>query len=176
MTAAADPVASHVAHDVDPRQRHIGARLRRVRAQQGLSLAQVEQRSEGRWKAVVVGAYERGDRAVTIGRLAGLASFYGVPVAVLVPDPSPTAGLPEPAPDAGLLLDVDRLLVHRDDDGPVGAVARFAARIRDVRGDHGGDVLTLREDDVDTLAVAAGVEVDVLHRELVALGLRLDLR
>ena len=39
----------------------LGARLRAIRAQQGLSLHGVEEKSEGRWKAVVVGSYERGD-------------------------------------------------------------------------------------------------------------------
>ena len=54
--------------------------------QQGLSLHGVEEKSEGRWKAVVVGSYERGDRAVTVAKLAELAEFYGVPVAELLPD------------------------------------------------------------------------------------------
>ena len=64
----------------------LGARLRSIRAQQGLSLHGVEEKSEGRWKAVVVGSYERGDRAVTVAKLAELAEFYGVPVAELLPD------------------------------------------------------------------------------------------
>jgi transcriptional regulator with XRE-family HTH domain len=63
----------------------VGDRLRDIRRQQGLSLAEVEARSGGAWKAVVVGAYERGDRAVTISRLAELAAFYGVQLASLLP-------------------------------------------------------------------------------------------
>ena len=63
----------------------VGDRLRDIRRQQGLSLADVEAKSGGSWKAVVVGAYERGDRAVTISRLADLAEFYGVPLASLLP-------------------------------------------------------------------------------------------
>jgi len=58
----------------------LGARLRDVRQREGLSLQRVEQRSGGRWKAVVVGSYERGDRAVTVQKLAELARFYGVPM------------------------------------------------------------------------------------------------
>ena len=41
--------------------RALGARLRAIRTQQGLSLHGVEKKSKGRWKAVVVGSYERGD-------------------------------------------------------------------------------------------------------------------
>jgi transcriptional regulator with XRE-family HTH domain len=51
-------------------QKRLGARLRAIRQQQGLTLQQVEEMSEGRWKAVVVGSYERGDRAVSVAKLA----------------------------------------------------------------------------------------------------------
>ena len=44
----------------------LGARLRSIRQQQGMSLQAVEEKSQGRWKAVVIGSYERGDRAVTV--------------------------------------------------------------------------------------------------------------
>ena len=50
----------------------LGGKLRAIRQQQGLSLHGVEQKSGGRWKAVVVGSYERGDRAVTVQKLAEL--------------------------------------------------------------------------------------------------------
>lgn len=154
----------------DTRQRELGARLRRVRTQQGLSLAQVEQRSGGRWKAVVVGAYERGDRAVTIERLAELAAFYGVPLAHLLPG-SPSATAARVDDGDGMLLDLPRLRGHHDPDGPIGALARFADRIRLLRGDHAGRVLTLRRADLATLALAAGIEPDELHDQLAAHGL-----
>ena len=54
----------------------LGARLRSIRVQQGLTLYDVEEKSAGHWKAVVVGSYERADRAVTVVRLAELAEFY----------------------------------------------------------------------------------------------------
>jgi transcriptional regulator with XRE-family HTH domain len=75
----------------DAEERHyalaLGERLRRVRQQQGLSLHDVEHRSDGTLKASVVGAYERGERAVSITRMEVLADFYRVPVAELLPDP-----------------------------------------------------------------------------------------
>ena len=74
----------------------LGAKLRGIRQQQGLSLHGVEQKSGGRWKAVVVGSYERGDRAVTVQKLAELADFYGVPVAELLPEGRVPSGA-EPA-------------------------------------------------------------------------------
>ena len=67
----------------------LGQRLREVRKQQKMSLNQLEERSKGRWKSVVVGSYERGDRAITAINLERLAAFYGVPVSVFFPDPTP---------------------------------------------------------------------------------------
>ena len=86
--------------------RALGGRLRAIRTQQGLSLHGVEEKSDGRWKAVVVGSYERGDRAVTVQRLAELADFYAVPVSELLPDSTPQ-GAAEPPPR--LILDLEKL-------------------------------------------------------------------
>src|SRR4051812_29652887 len=80
-----------------PYAKALGQRLRAIRMQQGLSLHGVEEKSEGRWKAVVVGSYERGDRAVTVQRLAELSEFYGVPISELLPDGEPAAAAAEPA-------------------------------------------------------------------------------
>lgn len=63
----------------------LGNRLRAVRNAQGLSLGDVEKRSKGAWKAVVVGSYERAQRGVAVPKLAELAEFYGVPVTDLLP-------------------------------------------------------------------------------------------
>jgi len=100
----------------------LGARLRDVRQREGLSLQRVEQRSGGRWKAVVVGSYERGDRAVTAQKLAALARFYGVPMSELVPpdDVGSDDGGATP-----IVLNLDRLYqLPRRKTGPV---ARYAA-------------------------------------------------
>ena len=68
----------------------VGRRLRSVRTRLGMSLASVETRSGGQWSAAAIGAYERGSRAVTAGRLAALAAFYQVPLTDLLPDPGDT--------------------------------------------------------------------------------------
>jgi len=65
-----------VAPDDREYARALGSRLRAVRSQQRLSLHGVERKSGGKWKAVVVGSYERGDRAVSVARLAGVVEFY----------------------------------------------------------------------------------------------------
>jgi transcriptional regulator with XRE-family HTH domain len=64
----------------------LGARLRALRQDLGLSLAEVEATSGGAINAVVLGSYERGDRTVSVIRLEELAEFYGVLAEDLVAD------------------------------------------------------------------------------------------
>lgn len=66
-------------------QRALGERLRAVRRARGLSQAAVAHQSGGAWPAAVIGSYERGDRAITVGRLAALAAFYELPPVALLP-------------------------------------------------------------------------------------------
>ena len=121
----------------------LGARLRAIRTQQGLSLHGVEEKSRGRWKAVVVGSYERGDRSVTVQKLAELAEFYGVPVSELLPgDATPTPLVPSPK----LVIDLERMgQLPKDKVGPL---ARYVATIQSQRGDYNGRVLSVRHEDV----------------------------
>src|SRR5437879_12323964 len=63
----------------------VGQRLRQVRKQQRLSLQAVEAASNQEFRASVLGAYERGERAISVPRLQRLAKFYNVPVDQLLP-------------------------------------------------------------------------------------------
>src|SRR5579863_8446119 len=97
--------------------RAVGARLRVVRHQIGMSLQAVEASSNHEFKASVLGAYERGERAISVPRLQRLAKFYNVPVDQLLPKDSG----PEPAwgpPTEVDLRDAERGY-HVDDDGKV---------------------------------------------------------
>ena len=70
----------------------LGARLRAVRRQHGMTLEQVHQRSGGRWSRVLLGCYERADRAVSVTTLVELAAIYGVRTEDLLPtEPAPAA-------------------------------------------------------------------------------------
>src|SRR3954469_14879614 len=86
--------------------RALGGRLRAIRTQQGLSLHGVEEKSSGKWKAVVVGSYERGDPSGARARRAEPAEFSGVRGGELLPDGAAYGGN-EPAPK--LILDLERL-------------------------------------------------------------------
>jgi transcriptional regulator with XRE-family HTH domain len=143
--------------------RALGARLRSIRAQQHLSLHGVERKSGGRWKAVVVGSYERGDRAVSVQRLAELAEFYGVPVGELLPR--------EHAPSGGgsgltkIVINLERLPLLPSEE--VGPLARFVAAIQRQRGDYGNKVLSIRSEDMRSLAIMYDTSVDDLTQRMV---------
>jgi transcriptional regulator with XRE-family HTH domain len=145
--------------------RALGARLRAIRTQQGLSLHGVEEKSQGRWKAVVVGSYERGDRAVTVQKLAELADFYGVPVSELLPGSLPN-GVAEAPPR--LVLDLERLsAVPAEKAGPL---ARYVATIQSQRGDYNGRVLSVRQEDLRTLAVIYDSSATALVEQFITWG------
>lgn len=144
----------------------LGARLRAIRTQQGLSLHGVEERSDGRWKAVVVGSYERGDRAVTVQRLAELADFYGVPVAELLPESGASPAASEPPPR--LVIDLERIsAVPPEQAAPL---ARYTATIQSQRGDYNGRVLSIRQEDLRTLAVIFDETPSQLTEQLITWG------
>jgi transcriptional regulator with XRE-family HTH domain len=145
--------------------RSLGARLRAIRTQQGMSLHGVEERSEGRWKAVVVGSYERGDRAVTVQRLAELADFYGVPVSALLPEAGSSSVVEAPP---RLIIDLERLAsVPAERAGPL---ARYAATIQSQRGDYNGRVLSIRQEDLRSLAVIYDETPSQLTEQLISWG------
>ena len=102
----------------------LGQRLRAARRHRGWSLGDVEAQTEGEFKASVVGAYERGERAISVQRFARLAEVYGS---------SPSDLLPA-SPDPQLVIDLDVLSV---DDGNL--VDRYLAAIQMMRKQPGVD-------------------------------------
>jgi transcriptional regulator with XRE-family HTH domain len=56
-----------------------GRELRRARVEAGFTLQGVKVRSGARFKPSAVGAYERGERAISLDRFIALANIYGLP-------------------------------------------------------------------------------------------------
>jgi transcriptional regulator with XRE-family HTH domain len=144
----------------------LGTRLRAVRMQQHLSLHGVERKSGGRWKAVVVGSYERGDRAVSVQRLSELAEFYGVPVGDLLP-PEETQITVERGgtPLSRIVLNLDR--VSDLSQGESDILRRFASSIQRQRGEVGARSLSVRYEDLRTLALMYDMSIENLTERLV---------
>jgi transcriptional regulator with XRE-family HTH domain len=141
----------------------VGERLRRVRVELGLSLQDVERRSDARWKAAVVGSYERGDRNISATRLLELAEFYGVnPADVLPGDPPPPA-----RGGGGVVLDLHRLAALGE---AWSGLRRYCETIQQQRGDYNRRVLSLRGEDLRAIAVIQDATVDELVTQLRAVG------
>jgi transcriptional regulator with XRE-family HTH domain len=156
--------------------RQVGDRLRKVRKQQRLSLQAVETSSTHEFKASVLGAYERGERAISVPRLQRLALFYNVPVDQLLP-----------RPDGDLPFDYDGLTVPDETprkvtidltalseaDGPEAELlGRYLRMIQVQRQDFNGRVLTVREDDLRAIACMLESRPEHMRRRLDELGLR----
>jgi transcriptional regulator with XRE-family HTH domain len=138
--------------------RAVGERLRNLRRQQRLSLLAVEEASGREFKASVLGAYERGERIISVLRLQRLAELYGVPVDQLLPRTSAAgignSGAPGGENDNGaahaLAIDLVRL---NDLDAPEKDILRrYISMIQIQRGDFNGRVISIRNEDVRALA------------------------
>jgi transcriptional regulator with XRE-family HTH domain len=166
LPGADDPPAGN-AHEDGSYQQRLGARLRAIRRARGMRLQDVEIRSAGRFKAVVVGSYERGDRAISAHRLAALATFYDVPLEDILPDAGAVHRARSRTDEVPLAIDQLRLR----DDPELEPLARLTHHVQWQRGDYNGRVLTLRNDDLRTLAIALGLEPEQLASWLAERGL-----
>jgi transcriptional regulator with XRE-family HTH domain len=160
----------------------VGERLRAIRRQKGLSLHDVEARSGMEFKASVLGAYERGERAISVPRLLRLADIYEVPSDQLLPrlldaDIDLDAEQDVPSIDLmsrGFTIDLQRL--HELDEPESTILSRYATSIQLERQDFNGRLLTIRRDDLRVLAAVFGRTVEELGRRFVQLGLVADVK
>ncbi len=161
--------------------RRVGERLRAIRKQKGLSLQEVESASNQEFKASVLGAYERGERAISVPRLQRLARFYNVPVDQLLPrdaseidltDSAVAAGESERSWDGSDKITIDLTRFEGVDDDEARVLHRYVNTIQVQRQDFNGRMLTIRRDDLRAIAAAAGIDVDALVRRLDDLQLR----
>ena len=152
----------------------VGERLRNIRLQKGLSLHDVEERSNKEFKASVLGAYERGERSISVPRLQRLAIFYGVPVDHLLPrlgpEVSEAAAASGGGNDEAVCIDLEALESRSEPEAQM--LNRYLALIQTQRGDFNGKVLTIRRDDVRVLAAILDQSPGGLIERLDDLGLR----
>ena len=156
--------------------RKVGERLRAIRRQKRLSLHDVEAASNAEFKASVLGAYERGERSISVPRLQRLAGFYDVPVDQLLPtddEEGEVIDITDRAlarqAESHLVLDLQMLA---DLGGPEGDMLnRYVRTIQIQRQDFNGRMLTIRKDDVRAIACILGVATDRTLDRLDQLGL-----
>jgi transcriptional regulator with XRE-family HTH domain len=168
--------------------RAVGARLRAMRKQMHLSLQAVEATSEQEFKASVLGAYERGERAISVPRLQRLAKLYDVPVDQLLPPdgdastrwgaggasvetaPLSARRVPAAAPANGKVT-IDLTKLHSVSGPERDLLRRFLSMIQVHRQDFNGRMITIRAEDLRAIACLFGVTPDVMGQRLDELGL-----
>jgi transcriptional regulator with XRE-family HTH domain len=166
--------------------RRVGERLRAIRKQKGLSLQEVEAASEQEFKASVLGAYERGERSISVPRLQRLARYYNVPVDQLLPrdvDIDLTAATEASERDGdfgrrtawgdGEKITIDLTAFERIAEPEADMLQRYLNMIQVQRQDFNGRMLTIRGDDLRAIACLFGTDADGIVRRLDDLRLRL---
>jgi len=142
----------------------ISIRLRQIRKQQNLTLKQVEIRSKGKWKAVVIGSYERGTRSLSISKAKSLCEFYGVPLSALFQ----SEGIQQVPPTEGALrIDLRNLRSKISQNDPlIGQLHNLLSFIARRRDDWNGEIMTIRLQDNEALGLLVQKEQSELRKAL----------
>ncbi|MDA8297731.1 MAG: helix-turn-helix domain-containing protein [Actinomycetota bacterium] len=151
----------------------VGERLRAVRRQRQLSLQAVAASSGQEFRASALGAYERGERAISVPRLQRLAHLYGVPVEQLLPPTDPMPARPRPPATErgrGGAVTIDLEMLAEAPGEHVAALRRFVDSILRERHQVGGRTLTIRRDDLRVIGAAFGLGDEGMLASLKALG------
>jgi transcriptional regulator with XRE-family HTH domain len=160
----------------------VGARLRAVRKQMRLSLQAVEAMSGQEFKASVLGAYERGERAISVPRLQRLAKIYDVPVDQLLPqddEDSSRWGTGDGSKgrrgprifDGGGKVTIDLTKLNSVSGPERDLLRRFLSMIQVQRQDFNGRMISIRAEDLRAIACLFGVTPEAMSRRLDELGL-----
>ena len=151
--------------------RLVGERLRQIRQQKKLSLSDVESATNQEFKASVMGAYERGERMISVPRLERLARFYGVTVDQLLPRDKQREGDTQTQSVAPTKLRIDVAKLSLRDGKEFKMLERLLRMIQVQRQDFNGKVITVRAHDTRAIAVILDVAVDDVGAKLAELDL-----
>ena len=129
----------------------ICARIRKQRKARSLTLQDIERLSNGQIKAVVMGSYERGSRAISLARTIEIANLFAIPLSELIEEPTTISS----RNDEFLIFDLRRLreISNKNQSDAICKINAFLGAICARRRDWNGEVLTLRSADLDTLTL-----------------------
>ena len=129
----------------------ISARIRAQRKARSLTLQDIERLSNGRIKAVVMGSYERGSRAISLARTIEIANLFAIPLTELIEEPRKI----ESGSDGALIFDLRKLreISLSVTGNEITKINAFVTAISARRRDWNGEILTLRSGDLDTLTL-----------------------
>jgi transcriptional regulator with XRE-family HTH domain len=136
--------------------------LRELRRKRGLTLQECEELTQGELKAVVLGSYERGHRAISLARLQQLADFYQVEIEYFFIDTSVTSS----TESGRLVFDIRRIKKLVDLGPTLVNVKKYLASIAARRRDWNGEVISLRSSDSEVLSMINEISISDLYQEL----------
>jgi len=139
-----------------PTIEHVASSIRKVRKSKGWTLKDVEEASGGKWKAVVIGSYERCDRALSLNKAIGLANFYQVPLDELL-------GITPPAELKSDRITFDIRKIRESQEPSLKSLQNFISTLCTARRDWNGEVLSVRG--ADSLAIASAIQIPVTQLE-----------
>ncbi len=148
----------------------IAAAMKSVRKAKGMTLREVEAKSGGTWKAVVIGSYERCDRALSIKKAINLANFYQVPLNELL---GLTSESKSPSREK-ITLDIRTASHLTHGDTGLEILQRFASLICARREDWNGEVLSIRNTDLATVSILLNLDEPATYAWLFSRGLLLN--
>jgi transcriptional regulator with XRE-family HTH domain len=134
----------------------LNTRMRLIRESRHLTLVQAAKLSKGKISAIALGSYERGDRAVSAGKLIMIANLYEVPISELFEAPRNFM------PEERISIDIRRILTTSNPAAKkITEVLRNIARMR---GDWNGEVISLRGQDVNNFQVFTGLTTEQIQQ------------
>ena len=134
----------------------LNTRMRLIRESRHLTLVQAAKLSKGKISAIALGSYERGDRAVSAGKLITIANLYEVPISELFEAPRNFM------PEERISIDIRRILTTSNPAAQkITEVLRNIARMR---GDWNGEVISLRGQDVNNFQVFTGLTTEQIQQ------------
>jgi transcriptional regulator with XRE-family HTH domain len=141
-------------------------KLRNIRKSKGWSLQDVERNSKGKWKAVVIGSYERSDRAISLKKAIELMNFYKVPMTALFD----TEGEEMRCATDPKTLIFDQRKIGDSQEAAMTGVKRLTSFIANKRKDWNGEILSIRSSDLQFLAIILNMNPDAALDYLQANG------
>jgi len=142
----------------------ISAKLRTLRHARGWSLGDVEEKSHGRIKAVVLGSYERGSRTLSVKRALEIAELYEIPLSQLFTEKQYIPSQMQGRKMLDLRAISRRAQIQNQWTERFTLLARFTRAIVESRQDWNGEVLSLRSADCGILALV----LDINYAELLS--------
>jgi transcriptional regulator with XRE-family HTH domain len=136
--------------------------LKDLRRKKGLTLHEFEELSGGEVKAVVLGSYERGTRAISLARLQQLAELYEVPIEYFFNRSQTQSDIKE----MQLVFDLRRIRGLENLEPALTMVKVYLAAISAKRNDWNGEVISLRADDSKFLAIINNLDIADFAQQL----------